>query len=174
LLADRLAAYFRQQNDALDFRIDPRVFHDAVAAVYLAGKADVLFEAFARSSWPEELEPWLHGFCDLACRAFGGRSPGSASVPDPLPEVPKPLGAVAALLRVMSENEAQRFEGALVHFVTRAWGPGAEKGAKADLKSRWPLYTGRWSILAAAACRRMRITPDLPPKAQVYFPRELL
>lgn len=159
---------------ALAWYLDLELAEQFVGAAYLCGKTDALFRAMHGGAWVQVPEVWERAAFDSLFRAFGGQAPGARGVQGASVALPKPVQPVMPLLNAMIAQDRQAFATALSDFLLKSWGPNSEKGAKVELKSHWPLYTGKWSLLAAAACRRMGVIPDLPVKADLYLPRELI
>jgi hypothetical protein len=173
-VADLYCDWINRRQRTLQWLMDPETGNEFMGAVYLVGKAERLFAAFQGARWDAPPPPWQLVVFNLVCRAFGGQGPEPNAIPDPLPRLPPPLPAAVPMLQAMIDDDGDRFESSSVQFLSKSWGPAAEKGAQAALRSKWPLYTGKWSLLAAASCRRMKRTPELPDKVQPYFPGELV
>lgn len=166
--------WVRRSGGSLQWSMEPELSNEFIGAAFLAGKSAEVFDALEQSRWKAAPPDWELAVLNLACRAFGGQPPESGRVPASMPKLPAPLPWLVPMLEAVIEGDVTGFGPAFVAFLTRSWGPSAEKGAKFALRSHWPLYTGKWSLLAAAACRRMGTIPDLPPMAEIYFPRELV
>jgi hypothetical protein len=174
LAAKLYAEWVSCSQGLLAWSMEAELHNEFIGGAFLAGAANVVFEAWGESRWVDAPDDWELACLDLLCRAFGGRAPKAPEKRSGPPKIPGPMQPLVRMLQAIIENDKSKFAPALIAFLTKSVGPSAEKGAKAALRSHWPLYTGKWSLLAAAACRKMETIPEMSAKAQTYFPRELV
>jgi hypothetical protein len=71
-------------------------------------------------------------------------------------------------------KERREFGKKLDTYLTKTWGPGADRIAKEDLNSKPSAYVGKWVFFAAALCKVMSEVPTLSSKAMEYVPIDLV
>ena len=172
--AELYTEWVRCSKGSLEWSFEAELNNEFIGGVFLAGKADDLFQVWREARWAEAWSEWELVCLDLLCRAFGGKSPAAPKIRPGRAQIPPPMQPLVPMLQAMIDDDRSKFGPALVAFLTKSWGPSAEKGAKVALRSHWPLYTGKWSLLSAAACRKMDAIPEIPKKVQLYFPNELV
>lgn len=141
-------------------------------AADLVGNGAEVVAAF-RSLSVTGVLPWQESLMSQLCAVFAGEPfVLRTEQVDQVARI-KEYKDLPQLFRAMSDRDAVACEKALESFLTASWGPSADRAARKDLKAPYPLYTGRWSVFSAAACRRIGKPPGLSKKALQYVPLEL-
>ncbi len=173
-VVEALCGWLKRSGGEIGWKLQAQGYNELVAAAVLADRADRLFSALADARWKTPSAQWERDDLDRVSRAFGGRAPAWERPPEKFPKAPRWLPTLLPMLESMIEPSGSAFEPAFLAYVTKGWGPAVEQNARALLAAHAPLYTGKWSLLAAASCRKMGVVPDLPKKAEQFFPRELV
>lgn len=152
---------------------DIEEYLERLAAAELAGMASDVVAAF-RSLQIEGTQDWQKSLVLQACAAMVGEPPAQRK-PD-LERIGqiKQYADLPALFRALGNHDVEGSAAALDSFLSKSWGPAADRAGRGDLKLPYPAYAGKWSMLSAAVCRRIGTIPSLSKKAMQYVPVDLV
>src|SRR5215510_3285350 len=121
----------------------------------------------------ESILPWQASVLSLIGGVFEGKDRLSAE-PDLKGAPPEYGPRFAELFLAAMRKDHTEFASKLEAYLTQVWGPPMDRGAKYDLTSKPPSYTGKWAFFSAALCAVMHQSPSLGRKAMEYAPLDLV
>jgi hypothetical protein len=150
-------------------------YFELYSAAFLAGKSDELIGALKKCTYKEDQHPMKVRLLDQFCDLLQGRpvETDEAEVAE-IGALKKEWAHLPPLFSAAAAQDGDRMPAALEAYLLKYWGPPMEREAKRELRSPNPEYSGKWSLLSAAACRIAGGVPDISKKAMSYVPTDFV